>query len=311
MSAQYIVAIKFDKANNTYRLNDFISGQVTINFTDPNQKRLEIQSLKWRSEGAISYQNKESHKELQKIMQNQGPQLLHLNQGEFTQEKYILQEKNTFQFKYQLTPYADSRILETYVGVYIAIAYEIQVDLTLSNGTLIQNKTPFYVQCVGIDRMGQQINFRELQQKADQFLITPDRLMGSQNIQNKQGAKFKIHGIIDSKICQFQEGFNGNINVEECESEIRTIDLQMIRVEKLENKQGKVLEATEIQLIQIVDGNITRGIQVPFNMIFPKFFSCSNLQFKDYSVDFEVNLVVIMYDGFKITLNFPIQIIRK
>ncbi|CAD8117842.1 unnamed protein product [Paramecium sonneborni] len=311
MQAQYSITIKFDKANNTYRLNDSISGQVTINFTDPNQKRLEIQSLKWRSEGAISCQNKESHKELQRIMSNSNPQLLHLNQGEFTKEKYILQEKNTFQFKYQLTPYGDSRILETYVGVYIAIAYEIQVDLILSNGISVRNSTPFYVQCVGIDKMGQQINFKEFQQKSDQFLITPDRLLGSQTIQNKQGAKFKIHGVIDSSICQFLEGFNGYINVDECESEIRTIDLQMIRVEKLENKQGNILEATEIQLIQIVDGNITRGIQVPFNMIFPKFFSCCNLQFKEYSVDFEVNLVVIMYDGFKITLNFPIQIIRK
>ncbi|CAD8095605.1 unnamed protein product [Paramecium primaurelia] len=311
MQAQYCIVIKFDKANNTYRPNDFISGQATITFTDPNQKRIEISSLKWRSEGAISCQNKDSHKELQKIMQNYNPQLLHLNQGEFTQEKYILQEKNTFQFKYQLTPYGDSRILETYVGVYVAIAYEIQVELILNNGIAVRNSTPFYVQCLGIDKIGQQINFKELQLKQEQFIITPDRLLGNQSVQNKQNAKFKIHGIIDSAICQFQEGFNGSVNVEECESEIRTIDLQMIRVEKLENRFGKVLEATEIQLIQIVDGNITKGIQVPFNMIFPKFFSCSNFQFKEFSVDFEVNLVVIMYDGFKITLNFPIHIIRK
>lgn len=55
-------------------------------------------------------------------------------------------------------------------------------------------------------------------------------------------------------------------------------------------------------------------------MIFPKFFSCPNFTFREFSgikcvifiiVDFEVNLVMILYDGFKVTLNFPINIIRR
>lgn len=71
--------------------------------------------------------------------------------------------------------------------------------------------------------------------------------------------------------------------IKECESDIRTIDLQLIRVEKVENKVGKISEATEIQLIQIVEGNATRGIEIPFNMIFPKYFSCPNVQFREYS----------------------------
>lgn len=37
--------------------------------------------------------------------------------------------------------------------------------------------------------------------------------------------------------------------IAECEGEIRTIDLQLIRVEKIENNLGKLSEATEIQLI--------------------------------------------------------------
>ena len=54
-------------------------------------------------------------------------------------------------------------------------------------------------------------------------------------------------------------------------------------MEKIDNKSGKISEATEIQLIQIVEGNATRGIEIPFNMIFPKYFSCPNFAFRDYS----------------------------
>jgi hypothetical protein len=53
-------------------------------------------------------------------------------------------------------------------------------------------------------------------------------------------------------------------------------------VEKIESKMGKISEATEIQLIQVVEGNATRNIEIPFNMIFPKYFSCPNFGFRDY-----------------------------
>ena len=54
-------------------------------------------------------------------------------------------------------------------------------------------------------------------------------------------------------------------------------------------------------------------------MLFPKYFSCPNFKFREFEgiilltqiVDFEVNLLMILYDGFKVTLNFPITIIRK
>lgn len=60
-----------------------------------------------------------------------------------------------------------------------------------------------------------------------------------------------------------------------------------------------------------MEGNATRGLEIPFHMLFPKYFSCPNFKFREFEVDFEVNLLMILYDGFKVTLNFPITIIRK
>lgn len=78
----------------------------------------------------------------------------------------------------------------------------------------------------------------------------------------------------------------------------------------MENKYGKFSEATEIQLIQIGEGDLSRKVQMPLFMIFPKFFSCPNFSYKDYSVNFEVNFIVILADGFKITQHFPFYLIR-
>lgn len=54
-------------------------------------------------------------------------------------------EKNSFPFKFQLAPYQDKAIIETYVGVYVAIAYEIQCELKLFNGNIVKQVAPFFV----------------------------------------------------------------------------------------------------------------------------------------------------------------------
>ncbi|CAD8052912.1 unnamed protein product [Paramecium sonneborni] len=310
MKSEYNLQIKFDKANNTFKPGDFVSGQVSLIFTDLQQKRLEIKQFIWKSEGTIISQNKETHKDLERMSSQLHPVLLHQLDGKLTTDNYILQEKNSFPFKYQLTPYQDRKILETYVGVYIAIQYSIEAELTLANGLKVTSIIPYfvYVPGQGNDRIKQ----TEKYPRVEHFLITPDKLLGNSSTMNKtQSAKFRINGQIDTTICLFQEDFHGYIIIQECDSEIRTIDIQFIRVEKLENNLGKISEATEIQLIQIVEGNATRGLELPFHMIFPKYFSCPNFQFREFSVDFEVNLVMILYDGFKVTLNFPLNIIRK
>jgi hypothetical protein len=97
----------------------------------------------------------------------------------------------------------------------------------------------------------------------------------------------------------------------ECEGKVRSVDLQLIRVESVSNAKGKFQEATEIQLIQVCDGNITKGIDIPLMMMFPKYFSCPNFNYKDYTVEFEVNFIIILLDAFKITLNYPIKLIRN
>lgn len=68
--------------------------------------------------------------------------------------------------------------------------------------------------------------------------------------------------------------------------------------------------ATEIQNIQIADGDVCRGQSIPVHMIFPRLFTCPTLATKNFKVEFEVNIVVVFQDGHLVTENFPIKLVR-
>lgn len=69
-------------------------------------------------------------------------------------------------------------------------------------------------------------------------------------------------------------------------------------------------QVTEIQTIQIADGNILPKQQIPLYMIFPRLFSCPSLTSKNFKIEFEVSLFVIFQDDYLVTENFPITLHR-
>ena len=70
------------------------------------------------------------------------------------------------------------------------------------------------------------------------------------------------------------------------------------------------LAATEIQNIQIADGDVCRNMAIPMHMIFPRLFTCPTIAAKNFKVEFEVNVVIHLTDGHLITENFPIRLVR-
>lgn len=103
----------------------------------------------------------------------------------------------------------------------------------------------------------------------------------------------------------------GEVTVEESSGIINSIELQLVRVESI-NIDGKFLKsASEIQNIQIGDGDINHQFILPIYMIFPRVFSCPTINSHTlYRIEFEINLIIIFNDGFTITENFPITIFR-
>ena len=71
-----------------------------------------------------------------------------------------------------------------------------------------------------------------------------------------------------------------------------------------------IFKATEIQNIQIADGDVCRNFKIPIYMIFPRLFTCPTLSTRTFKIEFEVNIVMLLENGHLISENFPIQLVR-
>ena len=98
--------------------------------------------------------------------------------------------------------------------------------------------------------------------------------------------------------------------VKECSVAIKSIELQLIRVETCGCAEGFSQDLTEIQNIQIGDGDVTHGIQIPIHMIFPRLFTCPTLSTTNFKIEFEVNVVIVFEDDKLVTENFPLKLTR-
>lgn len=74
---------------------------------------------------------------------------------------------------------------------------------------------------------------------------------------------------------------------------------------------GQLREATEIQNLQIGDGDVCRGLAIPIYMVLPRLFSCPTIITQRFRVEFELNIIVCFADaeGYTATQNFQILLV--
>ena len=63
---------------------------------------------------------------------------------------------------------------------------------------------------------------------------------------------------------------------------IKSIEVQLVRVESFEGKTF----ATEVQNIQVADGDVIRDQEIPLYMLFPKIYSCATCIHEKFSIEF-------------------------
>lgn len=205
-------------------------------------------------------------------------------------------------FEAILQPKPNRTLYETYHGVFINIQYTLRCDLKRSFLTKdLQKVAEFIVES--------KIPHGKITVNPIQFSITPESL---QNVRDRARIpRFLVTGMLDSTVCCITKPFTGELVVEHCEVDIKSIELQLVRVETCGCAEGYARDATEIQNIQIGEGNVVRGLPIPIYMIFPRLFTCPTLSTSNFKVEFEVNIVVIFQNDHLITENFPITLIRS
>jgi len=205
-------------------------------------------------------------------------------------------------FEFTLESLTGQQIYETYHGVFVNIQYMIKADVP--RPLLAKNLTKTLEFIVEVK------NSTPPKPTPIKFTITPEALENVKKSSLKNIPKFRIEGKLESALCNINKPFLGELTLEEADATIKSVELQLVRVETCGCADGYAKEATEIQNIQIADGDLPRGIPLPIFMVFPRLFTCPTLATRTFKVEFEINLVVMLVDGHLITENFPLRLVR-
>jgi hypothetical protein len=138
---------------------------------------------------------------------------------------------------------------------------------------------------------------------------------------------FKITGKLTTATCAITRPFTGELIIEEADAIIKSVEVQLVRVETCGCADGFAKEgtrsphthsphaqsphtaharphtreahvvslvvscggaATEIQNIQIAEGDVCRQLVIPIFMIFPRLFTCPSTAARTFKIEFEV-----------------------
>lgn len=206
-------------------------------------------------------------------------------------------------FEFPLQAVAGETLFETYHGVFVNIQYSLRCDM--QRGVLAKNLAK------ALEFMVEQPDTNKgIKPSPVPFTITPDSLENIKSHNVTKVPSFKIVGKLSSSVCAITKPFTGELLVESSNVPIKSVELQLVRVETCGTADGYAKEATEIQNIQIAEGDVCRNLVIPMYMVFPRLFTCPTLATKTFKIEFEVNLVVLLADGHLITENFPIRLFR-
>lgn len=143
-----------------------------------------------------------------------------------------------------------------------------------------------------------------------QFSISPESIQKASKKERVALPKFLITGQLDSLNVCLTKPLTGFLTVQHSELGIRSIELQLVRVETAGCAEGFSRDSTEIQNLQITDGNVCPKLQIPIYMLFPRIFTCPTLQTKNFKLQFEINLIIVAKDDSIITENFQLNLFR-
>jgi hypothetical protein len=212
-------------------------------------------------------------------------------------------------FGIALQPIKGQTLLESYTGVYVSVKYAITAILEVKGGPKAPSSftSVFLVEVPVLSTQGQGSGDRPTGQGVP-FTISPATLDNPQRL--AETCHFAMEGSILHDCYSMDEYFQGYVSVRDADQPIRSIDLQMIRIETIRGGEQQLKKATEILNLQVADGNVRRHSNIPLYLCFPKQFSCPTTYYKHFKIEFEVNLLVTFQNGLLITKNFPIRLYR-
>lgn len=302
MSAGPQLKLDLDRCDRIYRDGDQCKGVLTIEAGNKGFSHNGIVLSVW---GLVKLTlNPSSVGLLETFYSSIKPHEILKQEIRLTKAGSIPEGKTDIPFQFLVTPAGKEALHPTFHGVYVTVAYGMRVDFETRgwSGTKLSKEIEFIMDTVHVDgqKQGGPVDFQ----------ITPASLENVHKTVLKSLPSFSFVGRVTNSRCLINSPFTGEIEIKEAKAPIRSISLQLVRVETVIFSEGAAKEATEIQNIQIANGDVCRKMVIPIYMIFPRLFTCPTLMTDSFKVEFEINLIVLFEDSHMITENFPIELIK-
>jgi len=294
MSVNLDIVLK--KPDKVYHEGENITGMIVVN----TPSDLKHDGISLTMEGAVNLQLSSKNVGIIEAFYNAVKPIQLLNMYcEVSTAGRIPAGRTEIPFDLPLQPRPNRSLHETYHGVFINISYGLRCDVKRSFLSKdLQKAQQFFVQYVPSPMSPL---------RSVSFTMNPASVMAK----GTAIPDFLIRGQLDSTCCSIMRPLTGHVILEECQTAVRSLELQLVRVETCGCAEGYAKDATEIQNIQIGEGDVPHNIAIPIYMVFPRLFTCPTLITPSFKIEFEVNLVVIFENDYLVTENFPITLTRE
>uniref|UniRef100_A0A1B0CDV2 Vacuolar protein sorting-associated protein 26C n=1 Tax=Lutzomyia longipalpis TaxID=7200 RepID=A0A1B0CDV2_LUTLO len=291
--------VQLSRTNKIYHEEEALRGIVTVNCSTETKH----DGIFLTMEGVVNLQLSNKNVGIFEAFYNSVKPIQLLNlQLELAPAGKLPAGRTDFSFEFPLVCRKEPRILyETYHGVFVNINYMLRCEIRRSFlAKSVQKQQEFMIQYKPKEKpLGNEVH----------FTISPETLQKSAK-ERISIPRFLITGRLDTTECCLTKPLTGHVTLQHTEVPIRSIDIQLVRVETCGCAEGYSRDATEIQNIQIAEGNVCPKLQIPIYMIFPRLFTCPTLLTKNFKVEFELNLVILFQDDYLVTENFEIILNR-
>ena len=297
------ITLSLDSLNKVYYAGDYIQGSVLIINKSKTTMKFDLYI---KVSGFYTFRNTKENPP-----KTQGQQFYKKSFKALAEQYSTIGANNNFRFKFPLTSDGCdqnySSLFESYHGVAVSLIYEIQAQAVIVGKDYESKKSRILVLVPG-----QGINSKFGRKRVSyQFTLNPKKIESNKLTDQNMMPKFEIDCFLENINCCVDKPFNGFCNIKECSTQIKSIELQFLRNEKILFKDfSGTSEVSEIQNLQIGDGDVVRNLEIPVFMTFPRGFCCANLENKDVCISFEMNLIIVLVNGVVIMENYPVNLWR-
>jgi hypothetical protein len=299
------VAVILDRVGATYEVGEHVTGVVAV-FCDSSTsyKGIELQAqCTVRAEGS-----ERAHQAFRTIPPAVALQTLLATTLKLSDAGKLPAGETSIPFSFPLV--ASSKrapLVETYHGVYIKVEYSVTATVSF---TFSKSATQPVVLLVSNPGQAAPSEEQLLDDQGTLFNLNSNSVRTSRKVPTSRVPQFEIDGVMARNYNDIDIPLSGYVRILTCNLPITSVEIQLLRCESIAYDESIGRETTEVQNIQIGDGDVPRGVIIPMHMMFPKWYTCAAMIQENLKVEFEINLVLTLEGHTQITQNLPIKLYR-